>query len=52
MEIDIFFSLLLKARVEKENKMILEFSEVKSLIDVKNRSEARLIKNIRGLNLK
>ncbi|MGL5458368.1 MAG: replication initiation protein [Cetobacterium sp.] len=52
LEIDIFFSLLLKARDEKENKMILEFSEFKSLIDVKNRSEARLIKNIRGLNLK
>ncbi|WP_297599171.1 replication initiation protein [uncultured Cetobacterium sp.] len=52
LEIDIFFSLLLKARDEKKNKMILEFSEFKSLIDVKNRSEARLIKNIRGLNLK
>ncbi|MGL5190577.1 MAG: replication initiation protein, partial [Cetobacterium sp.] len=52
LEIDIFFSLLLKARDEKENKMILEFSEFKSLIDVKNRSETRLIKNIRGLNLK
>lgn len=52
LEIDIFFSLLLKARDEKENKMILSFSEFKTLIEVKNRSETRLIKNIRGLNLK
>lgn len=51
-EIDIFFSLLLKAKETEDNILILKFSEFKSLIDVKNRSEDRFVKNVRGLNLK
>lgn len=51
-EIDIFFSLLLKAKETEDKILILKFSEFKNLIDVKNRSEDRFIKNIRNLNLK
>lgn len=52
VETDIFFSLLLKARDSKENIIILEFAELKGLIEVKNRSLERLTKNIIGLNEK
>ena len=52
VETDIFFSLLLKARDSKENTLILEFAELKGLIEVKNRSLERLTKNIIGLNEK
>ena len=51
-ETDIFFSLLFKAKDTKDNNIIMDFSELKRLIDVKHRNNDRFIQNVRGLNIK
>lgn len=50
-ELNIFFTLILKARDSDEKMISLTFAEMKNLIEG-HRSDEKLINNIRGLNLK
>lgn len=50
-ETDIFFSLLFKAKETKDDNIIMDFSELKSLANGDTHND-RFIKNILGLNVK
>lgn len=51
-ETDIFFGILLKTKETNENVLTLNFTELKSLIDVKHRNNDRFIQNVKNLNIK
>ncbi|MGL4612576.1 MAG: replication initiation protein [Cetobacterium sp.] len=51
-EVDIFFSLLFKAKETGDDEIIITFAELKKIAELGNRSETRFIKNIRELNKK
>lgn len=50
-ELDVFFSLLLKARDEKTENIIISYSEIKELIQ-EEQNQARLTNYIRGVSRK
>ncbi|MGL5575856.1 replication initiation protein [Cetobacterium sp.] len=51
-EVDIFFSLLFKAKETGADEITITFAELKKIAELGNRSETRFIKNIRELNKK